>query len=72
MNIMDMTMSKYIVPMCRDTSQHVLITVEADNPEEAEQRAYEEARNNWELPWEDSDFTDKPYCSDLAEITEIF
>lgn len=64
-------MPKYRVPMLRDCSQSTWIEVEADSPEKAEEKAYLEARNNWNLEWEDSDDVSKPYCMDIDEIEEI-
>jgi hypothetical protein len=50
--------------MTRDCSQSVDIEVEARTPEGAEEKAYQEARENWDLPWEDDDYVGKPYCPD--------
>lgn len=63
-------MPKYIVRMTRDCSQSVDMIVTADNQEMAEQRAYQEARENMDVPWEDDDFAGKPYCSNYEDLEE--
>jgi hypothetical protein len=64
-------MPKYSVPMCRDTWEYIRVEVEADSPEEAEEKAYQEARTNWDLEWEPSDDSSKPYCTDSDDIEII-
>lgn len=64
-------MPKFNVPMARETSDFIYIEVEADSPEEAEEKAYQEARTNWDLEWESSDDVGKPYCIDTDEIEEV-
>lgn len=63
-------MPKYVLRMTRDTSQSVDLIVTAENEELAEQKAYQEARTNWDLPWQDDDFAGKPYCPDYDEIEQ--
>ena len=71
MSITAATMPKFKVPMARDTTDFIYIEVEADSPEEAEERAYQEARTNWDLEWEPSDDAGKPYCTDIDDIEEV-
>jgi hypothetical protein len=44
--------------------------VTAENEEQAEEQAYQAARENIDLPWEDDDFTGKPYCSNYEDLEE--
>ena len=64
-------MPKYSVPMARDTTDFTRVEVEADSPEEAEEKAYQEARDNWNLNWELTDYVGKPYCTDVDDIKEV-
>ena len=64
-------MPKYRVPMARDTTDYVYIVVEADSPREAEAKAWAEARNNWDLEWEVSNDSSKPYCPAYEDIELI-
>lgn len=56
-------MPKYKVIMTRDTTCSKVITVEADNPDEAESLAYDEATESAD-GWESDDWWGKPYCGD--------
>lgn len=63
-------MPKYVLNMSRDTSQTVAMIVEADDEDDALDKAYQAARNESDLPWEDDDFVGKPYCSNYEDLEE--
>jgi len=66
-----MASKRWVVPMTRDTSQTVTIVVTAETPYQAEELAWLEARNNWELPWTDDEDCSKPYCPAPEDIEEL-
>lgn len=57
--------------MARDLTEYLYVEVDAENQYEAEEKAYVEARDNWDLQWEPSDYCGKPYCPDVAEIAIV-
>ena len=64
-------MNKYRVRMVRDTSQSVDIIVTADNPDEAENKAWNAARSNLEIKWDEDEGYGEPYCPDYNDDIEL-
>jgi hypothetical protein len=64
-------MNRYRLLYTRDCSDSAYIEVEADNIDDAHDKAYQIARYEDDVKWEPDDWCGKPYCPD-PEACQVF
>jgi hypothetical protein len=64
-------LKKFDVPMTRNVTESVWLQVEAEDPQDAIDKAYKIARDVWDLNWQLDDHIGDVYCGHPDSVIEV-